>query len=146
MVQNGRGDIFSPRVWASSSPKTSKNPKVSSKKLFFWNFSQQSPKIIEFDLYFDQKSFFKRFLMVLRVGTGAKWSGGYFFPPGMTSSSSKRPQNPKVSSKKSFFFNFWQKSSKIIEFDLFDGLESCVSSRGFLQKKCHLCCPSGCRD
>ena len=45
---------------------------------FFFIFFEKSTRISI------KNRFFKRFLMVLRVGTGAKWSGGYFFPLGMT--------------------------------------------------------------
>jgi len=50
--------------------------------------------------------------MVLRMGTGAKWSGGYFFPLGMTLQLLKKIQKPNFFVNKNRFFNFWQKSSK----------------------------------
>ena len=119
--------------------------------MFFYGFEGAKRCGIDTGSFFPRidlvnNRFFKCCLMVLRVGNDRNMIGEDFPPRVWPSSSSRRSKNPKVSSKKYFFWNFWQRSLKIIEFDLFDGLESCASEFRANSTKNHIFRPPGCRD
>ena len=68
---------------------------------------------------------------------------GIFFPPGYDPPAPQKGLKTQKFRRKN---RFSPKSSKIIEFDLFDGLESCASEFRAYSTKNQIFRPSGCRD
>ena len=108
------------------------------------------PPTLKITRYLVPKKIFFRSFWPFEGGKWCKIGKWTFFLPGYDPPAPQK--GPKIEFFRQnfnffhFFTNFYQKPPKIIEFYLFDGLESCASKfRAYLTKN-QIFRPSGCRD